>query len=370
MIRVYASMASVLCGEYVYFSARDFNALMRTNINTRQTEYICCFDKEDKIGELHIKAFLYDNYIWWIPLFGKYVAKFNVETHDIEYFDVMSKMTWRDELEEFCLEKNGEKLIPAFSHAGIIDEKRVYLVPAGENALVILNIENDNMDIFQAGEHTKGLYLGVSCVIGDEIWMAPYLGGEFLSFNISTQTFKKETIPNPVGKYYGMCTDGYRILMTETSRSILAFNPKECCYETIGVPETSEGNVREIGFCNDYVWMLPLDVNSTSIKRLNIGTNTIEEYLMKNEEKMGTVIIIDMKRDYCLFESFTGGFFIKWESNSRDLVKIDISVSDAVIRQIYEDNYNNVLGEASNNGILHEEAMGLNNFIYYLNNKG
>ena len=42
MYRIVPSGAAIN-GEYAYFSARDYNALLRTNLHTYNTEYLCKF---------------------------------------------------------------------------------------------------------------------------------------------------------------------------------------------------------------------------------------------------------------------------------------------------------------------------------------
>ena len=119
------SAAVAVKDEEVYFSALYYNALLKMNIRTGITEFLCSFEKEKKIESIHVKAFCYESLIWFIPQYGEYIACYNIDGNSIEYFDVPGEIHYCPEMEEYYLSNHGERIVPKYFDAGRIDEENV-----------------------------------------------------------------------------------------------------------------------------------------------------------------------------------------------------------------------------------------------------
>ncbi len=72
--------------EWIYFSANNFNGLFKYNKFTSEMIHLGIFkDEPVLLCNIHQKAFLWNGKIIFVPLTGKNIAIFDLETEEIEY---------------------------------------------------------------------------------------------------------------------------------------------------------------------------------------------------------------------------------------------------------------------------------------------
>lgn len=118
----------------IYFSASSHNGFYETDIYTKKTKFLAVFQKEKMSYVLHRMAFLYEHYVWYIPQYGKYIVKIDLETLEQTYFDV----------------PNSEQTKGVLFIAGKkIDEKTICLLPRDNSNVLIIDMQSENIRVLQ-----------------------------------------------------------------------------------------------------------------------------------------------------------------------------------------------------------------------------
>ena len=93
-----------------FFSALEINALLRMDLLSGKAECVCRFEKEKGSRSLHGKAFCYGKQIWFIPLFGEFIACYHTDRKEMEYFEVPKRRTGTLGRDTFWLHTTREML--------------------------------------------------------------------------------------------------------------------------------------------------------------------------------------------------------------------------------------------------------------------
>jgi len=72
--------------NFIWFSAIDHNGLYKLNIDNNEMVKLAEFSEEDNIFDLHRKIIVYNRTLYFIPLKGKGISKYHLDTHEMEYF--------------------------------------------------------------------------------------------------------------------------------------------------------------------------------------------------------------------------------------------------------------------------------------------
>lgn len=291
MYNINLSAATVVMGEEIYFSALDHNALLRTDIRTGKTEYLCSFEKEKRTTCIHVKAFNYKSSIWFIPIYGEYIACYDINRNKIEYFNVPGEIYDRPCMEKYCLNECGERIVPKYSDAGWIDKENIYLVPAGINTAVILNMKTKEILSIPV-VNCENEFWGCGTYYEGQIWMAPYDGNQLLSLDIYTHKIQRIGCDLEFETHYGICGyEGKLWFSVLTNEGILFLDLQRKKY---GVFSCRDSNLmhcpktfRDIVNSNGTLWLLPKE--SEKIIYLDNDKGCFVEYNCKIKQKFGVM---------------------------------------------------------------------------------
>lgn len=369
MININMSCA-VIMGHDVFFSALDFNALLKMNLLSGKTEYICKFEKEKGSQRLHVKAFGYQNRIWFIPLFGKLLACFNVDRNEMEYFEIPKRVEGRLGKDEFWLHTSEGSLRPQFFDAGKINEKKIYLIPATSDTVVILNMETNSIQSFFGVVDVDKELIGCGTVCGDKLWMAPYIGKYLISLDMKSGEIERIEYGYELGQYFGICSFENRLWFSPQKKNqILIYDINQGKFKQIDYSNTDEQynlqragcSYRDIVLFNKSIYLLSGD--SERIINLDKEGNYICNLDSTKEHNFGVLIRMEEQEGKLFIFSYSYGYVMSIDHKNKLKIYGRAKIEEDKFETICNDN--NILVDFCNQFLdgIPEENLGLSNYI-------
>ena len=369
MYRIVPSGAAIN-GEYAYFSARDYNALLRTNLHTYNTEYLCKFERETCNERIHIKAFSHEDDVWFIPLYGEHIAKYNIKNNNLKYFKLDIGRHSSASIKECSIfdDGNDEEYSPTFLYANLIDDERIFMVPAALNNLIVLNMNVEKMDKIEFEYNFENELFSLGISKGDKIWLLPYSGTEMVALDYKTGNCSRIKMPEGMQGYYGGAVLDNGFVISESNSRYYLYSEESNEFECINTGIKSEGKngnkVREMIRYKDNIYFLPNC--SEEIFILNTKSKCITQIENNYGFVLGMLQFVTVKDDKLICYSFTEGIFFVIEGN-KIAECIKCAIDDNTLNKLLIEKYgSNVIEKVSINGVISEESMGLNNYLKLL----
>lgn len=355
---------AVVVGNYVFFSALDFNALLKMNLLSKKIEYICRFENETRMQRLHVKAFRYKKQIWFVPLFGNYIACFYLDKNKMEYIEVPKRITGVLGKDIFWLHTKSDSIRPQFFDAGKVNDEMIYLIPATSDAVVILNMKTGDIRPFYDVVNVHKELMGCGTMCGMKLWMAPYIGNELISLDIKTG--KKERIKclYELGYYFGMCSFANKLwFSTQHENMIIVYDTIKGIFETINIENNRNKSqldrymYRDAFFCNGKIWLLP--GNAENIVCID-PKNEYSSNIYYSIEHNGILLGMEKQGEQLFFFSY--GYVMSLNEDGKKSAFIDICIDETEFQKICNDDK---LVEYCNQVVdkIPEEKLGLLNYI-------
>ena len=181
------------CGK-IYASAREVNGLFQVDLVTKEISYKKIFLKEKTDWAIYRMAFLYKNEAWFIPGRGKYITVVNLDTLNIDYFEVPFK--W---INKEALAQNKS----VYSSGGMIDQKFLYLIPANIDTLLVIDLERKKLyPYYDVANPEEILQVGV-CV-KESIYMLSERKNNMIKINLRTKAMERYSCPWSCKAYAGI----------------------------------------------------------------------------------------------------------------------------------------------------------------------
>lgn len=366
---------AVIVDDDVFFSALDFNALFKMNLLSGKTEYICKFEKEKGLSQLHIKAFRYGNQIWFIPLFGEYIISFNTDENKINYFDIPKKVEGKMGIADFWLHTRTGNLRPKFFDAGKIDDERLYLVPATSDAVIILDMKKGSLKAYYGVIDVKQEFIGSSTLCGNKLWMAPYMGSQLIGVDIESGDVERVECPSELGSYFGICSFENKIWFSpQNEKWSLFYDIALKKFEYIRIEnkelrdriQVCEHKYRDAVLFRENIWFLPAD-SETIICMDPISEKSSRLYLPKDCD-FGVLIGLEIYEDKLFILSYSRGYLMSIDNNKKLTVLKGASIDEnefykilngELLREFYYQFLNTVP----------EDKLGLQNYIRIVTNE-
>lgn len=369
MYRIVPSGAAIN-GEYAYFSARDYNALLRTNLHTYKTEYLCKFKRETCNGRIHIKAFSYEDDVWFIPLYGEHIVRYNIKSNNLEYYNLDTERHSSVAIKEcsICDDGNDKEYAPTFLYANLIDGERIFMVPAALNNLIVLNMNTKKIDNIEFEYEFENELFSLGISKGDKIWLTPYTGTEVVAVDYKSGNCSRIKMPEGVlGFYGGAVADNGFVISESNSRYYLYSedsNEFECIDTGVKSEDKNGDKVREMIRHKDNIYFLPNC--SEQILLLNTKSKCITQVENNYGFVLGILQFVTVIDDKLICYSFTEGTFLVIEGN-KIVECITCEIDDNTLNILLTEKYgSNVIEKASINGVIPEESMGLKNYLTLL----
>lgn len=125
-------MAGVEYKGKIVFSSTYMNGLFELDINTKRVRFLKTIEGEAWEAHLFRKAFLFGEEVWFIPQRGKRVICVDLNTYDIEYFDLQYNRKF-EETESY-------PYYFAYIDGLIINERYLYCIPNGLDELLVIDM--------------------------------------------------------------------------------------------------------------------------------------------------------------------------------------------------------------------------------------
>lgn len=357
--------AAVLYNDSIYFSGIQISGLYKMNIETGEVEFLCKFEKEKNEYQLHYRAYLYKSEIWFIPYFAKYIACVNVNTLDIEYFN----------LPDFKENKYGKELYgTTYYDSGRFGTEMVYLVPTGNYTPIILDMKNKVISPYPEIPEVKNQIIGFGSVYHNELWMSPVKGEFVYSLNLNTGKLYSKRILFNDGEFSGICIYQNKLWFapykSDKLRCYSLDNDSFIDY-SIGEFYNKKYSYRSIINVEDDLWILPWE--SPYIICFNVESNTFSKMFcdLNNENALHYMMEIGCDENRMIFSEGGYGKIDIWYKNKKTFqIKECWMESQKFIlhlKKIFGDNYITKYSEQIG-GILMEKDFGLNHFVGILTN--
>lgn len=202
--------ASVKIENYIYFSHWLINGLLRLALNTQKIELLSFFDEESQTSNLHNKAFVFGNQIWFIPSTnGTKIAIYDLDTGEMEYIPLPAR--------EHCTMTNKFSCV-------VKDGQTVWIIPDGYDALLHIDCKKRNVEIYDKwpeylkwdNDVARG-FKGAA-MFENKIYMYPFEGRHLCIFDSINHSMTNIDIPPEISNESKMMIDESRIVF---------WNPKE-----------------------------------------------------------------------------------------------------------------------------------------------
>ncbi len=336
MYNINLSTAVAVKGDNAYFSALYHNALLRMNMQTEKTEYLCSFEKEKKIIGIHGKSFCYKELVWFIPQYGEYIACYDIDANKMEYIDVPGKIYGRPCMEKYCLDNQGERILPKYSDAGWIDGENIYLVPAATDTALILNVKTKKISKTFHLTYHENEYFGCGTYYEGKIWMAPYEGHHLISLDICTNEIQRIDCEREQGIFYGICGYRERIWFSSlTDKGVMFWDIQEKKYGELPCMDMDfkygKRTYRDIVKYSDTLWLFPWEAEK--IIFLDNEKQLFVEYESKVKQGFGVMLEVDMCKDSMYAVSYSHNYMICLH---KDNFRYEIYTPKISISQLYD----------------------------------
>lgn len=335
MYKINLSTAAAVMGDDVYFSALYHNALLKMNMRTGITEYICSFGKEKKIAGIYVKAFCYEALVWFIPLYGEYITCYDACRNKVEYYNVPGIIYDRPCMEKYCLNDYSQRIVPKYLDAGRIDQENIYLVPAGTDTAVLLNMKTREMTFVPDIVNSENEFIGCGTFYEGKIWMAPYEGSQLVSLDIRTGEIQRMECGRKTGTYYGICGYEGKIWFSSlTDKGIMVWDIQKEEYGEMpcrNVNSGHEGTYRDIVNFNDTLWMIPND--SEKIIYWSTGNRCFVDYGCGIKPGLGIMAMADAGNGFMCTVSYSYNYVFRLH---RDNAGYDICTPQISVAQLYD----------------------------------
>lgn len=189
------NMFELQCGDaffkdnFMYFSARNVNGLFKMNLQTKKTEFVCCFEEEWWRQELHRKVISYKNNLYFIPFCGTGISVYNLIKNEIKIYTLSNDpVTFSD----------------AFIHEG-----KILLVPFRDmNYFGYFNIDTNQFERLEAisdklneikNKYKNDVFCDLhgALLMRNILYVAIYEKNELLFINLDND----EVIENSIGDF-------------------------------------------------------------------------------------------------------------------------------------------------------------------------
>ena len=364
------STAAAVYNNYIYFSACDFNGLMRTDIKTGKTEYICRFEKEDDVDYLHMKAFIFGNEIWFTPGYGEYIACVNVETMDILYFEFPYKTLNEQYKTNSSFYKNGKTRLKSLD-AGRYEDNKIFVISACADTVIVIDMSNKEILSYYNVINTQTEVMGYGAILKNTLWMVPYVGECLVALNLEDETVSRVKMDSSIKGCKSLCcVEGKVWFAPRKSDYVVYYDVNEGEYCKVYDEKKSWFHkdywYKDIIEYNNEVWVLP--GNGKEI--VSINPKTFEMKRIVYDTKMANQMRIDADVEGLHMISNVTSCVSKIKEDFKEIQFVQIQISDAdflgILEKIYGENafrkyYDSMSGKIS------ESRIGLKKFLFLLN---
>ncbi len=356
-IKLQLGTASVVYNGELFFSGVGINGLFKSDLKTGNTQLIKEFSKENIGYQIHGRAFLHKQEVWLVPLDGEYISCVNLDTSEIEYFD-MPFGDDRDTIESIFG-------INRFASARW-DDDRFFVVSTFSKSVVLVDMKRK--EIIEIPSVLECNETAAYCTVGmGHLWIALAEGESLISINLENceiarikqkiNLYDYSNIVAYKNKIWFTPRKASRILFYDFTKGIFG-------HVELGDSYSEKYTYKTIAIKDSYLCIMPwfsdryLILNadkSNSINTIDISDRNI-------------CYMIDIESDTTDFYASTGGCgkLIRMNEKNDIAFSVDITIDSDSFVQLLKRNY----GEKNvynywkrSEKLIKEEELGLASFL-------
>lgn len=342
--------AGVCYKNQIYFSASMRNGLFVKDYLTDKAKLLCLFEKENTETLLHRNAFIYKNYAWFIPQRGKYIAKVDLDTLKIEYYETYSKVCENDEFFAYIITKRfGDKL---------------YLLPRSVNDMVVIDMSK--CEIVQINNVVNpNEEKAIDFVVNNNEINIFFCNHTYVR-KIYMDTQKKEDVECgfSVVSLYKLTDDILWIVSSDSSKVLKYSLSDNKILELIEIGEENKFNgSMAIG---DEVLFFPM--RASGFLHININNSSYYVDGLLNEKREYPVKMMQLDTEGHEIILGADGYIVVWNNDVATIVEMDFSAAEyiAQLSEVINDKtkWKNLYEKITYGGS--EEKIGLEGYIKYI----
>lgn len=344
----------------IYASAKDLNGLFQVDLRTEDVKYIKRFSKECDGGSIHQMAFLHNNEAWFIPRMGKYIAIVNLDTMDIEYLTPLYR-------------KIINKVDNAMYYSGMIIENNfLCLIPMKVDTLLLIDMDTKRIYPYE-GILEEGECYPYGAYAKGYIFLYPYVGKEFIEFNLRTKEQKRYSWDYPFEAYEEVLYCKNKIWFTPLlSDRILTMdiNTKTFIEISLGNLYDKDCKYHQIVVNGNALFFIPFE--SDKVLRLDLLNEKISKICLPIKDKCLLVKFSSLK--LMVLASHRDNFLYIYDDKLKKIKMLEIKMSRGELINKIELNQNGLKSDVFTkegffirSGIYREKYLGLKKYMFYGN---
>lgn len=354
--------AAVEYNGYIYFAESGIHGLLRLNISSGFTEFLCFFEEEQKADALFRNAYRFGHTAWFVPWMAKHIVCVDLDTLEMEYFDIpCSKVNRR-----------GTGIYPytVYLTSGRINEKEIFLIPMSNDTLAVIDMERREIASYPGFIKVEREVMGYGTAVGGKIWIAPYAGDRIIIFDYKKGETDEIAWGYDTFEYAGLFYYQGAVWFAPCKADhLLKYNLKQQKFEQIPLGDAcrDSGTYGEITYYDHKIWILPeashkiiiYDLKDKSVKSLRKKQEICFSYPTELRR-------IDTERGFMLATSRTGYVSI-YRDLEQDFENIRVCIGRNNLHQSIHKKYGNAqrnkIANIFRHKIVPENYLGLDNYI-------
>lgn len=305
--------------ECFWFTSSNSNALFKMEKSGHRVQYVCSFPKEESKRRMYSSIFSYGSKIYCIPLSANSIGIYDYEKREAVSIGIRKPSKFGN-----IIYDQDSKFF-----TGYLDNNYLYMFPHTYPAIARLNIRTFEVEYFNAEikkidayKKQNGFYIAHIALLNGEKWVISNASGKLYQFDSNNMEFHECTWVK-LGGISVIESDKNKYLWIYTSKnnSFLKVDVNNHSCEAIkNMPEKFETGSLPITRCayfNRYMYFAPGTANYPI--KININTNKIEIAT----EILPYIVKSDSGKEvwkFCLLKSF-GDELLAYDSTSSQLIK-------------------------------------------------
>ena len=356
-------------GEYIWFSAFCFNALFKMKKSSRKAEYVGSFPNERMDGfRLYMSIAAYGSKLFFAPGSANEIAEYDIKT------GLFKKINFAKPKIQTHTDYWINKFIIAIQY-----KTWIFFIGCLYPAIIRYDINSGRIDYFSdwveslskfVNDPDDGYFVQKPCINGSVFAVAASNANAVLMFDMQTCTGKIYEVGGSKCNYAGMCFDGSNYwLAPRDDGPIVKWNPKTKEYKEFS--DFPKGYVKcrysfqGIAYVNGYVWLLP------SMTNIALKINVQDENISIAEEFQpvcglkGTSLF---SQNY-IFSKSSGNMIYAETGKDNKFIEYNVKTKELYEKNILFSEENKITLKRNlfaEGGILHENALSLEDYIEYI----
>lgn len=325
------TIAAVKKNNIIYFSPMYANGVFSLDLeHENKVECINVFKEEMCEQYLYRRAYTYENYVWFVPEQAEYVARFNIETNEVEVF-------------QYGYHIQSSNGLFQYSDSFVIKDKYLCLVPGSTDAIVIVDMEtgkekiiydvvNPDIESYISGTYADGY-----------IWLCPFKSDYLIKIDVKNEDVKRYKWGYGKEAFDGICTVGNILYFAPHKENVfLSININNMEEEILDISDIkcSDEKFQGIFKVDDELWCMPF--TAKFFLRYNLINKKVTKYLENDssifqnwEWSTNNFMPVTLEKKFMVATCFIDGVLV-YNAGDNKFDNIEFNISDYGMQEYYK----------------------------------